>query len=266
MSATIKISRPESDFPELIVDVPSSWPHIILEPFYDVHLGHNLHSSKRFIKDVDRIAKQKYTLTWNGGDLIENSVLGSPGNWDQKKTPHAQFIDACELIQPVLPKMLFAIPGNHEARTHKVAGVDLARLLADKLELQYFTDFCFLTIRWRGNRFRGVIHHGSSGAQSAGGQRNAARKDMPWARADFYWTGHLHQSIVDHVYQTDHNQKTSRMFSRCGLVIISPSYLKYFGGYAAAKRYSPGTLGTLPVTLYENGDMAATVIAKGRRL
>ena len=89
---------------------------------------------------------------------------------------------------------------------------------------------------------------------------------MPWLRADIYWTGHLHQSIVDPVYQTDHNQTTQRIYTRQGLVIISPSYLKFFGGYAAAKRFSPGTLGTVPVKLHEDGLMSAAVYAKGRRL
>lgn len=266
MSKSIRITRPESDFPELVVEVPDSWPYIVLEPLYDVHWGHSLHASRQFIKDLERIAQQKYTLTWNGGDLIENSVIGSPGLFDQDGKPGDQFKDAKEFLEPLLPKLLFAIPGNHEARTHRVAGLDIAKLLADQLNIHYFTDYCFLTIKWKGNKFRGLIHHGSGGSQTAGGQRNAARKDMPWAKADFWWTGHLHQSMADLVFQADYNQKTDARFSRQGLVIISPSYLKYFGGYAAAKRYAPGTLGTTPVTLYPDGTIEARVRAKGRRL
>lgn len=264
--AKVRVERPKSDYPQLVVHVPSSWPYVILEPIYDAHWGHSLHASKQFLRDIERIAKSPYTLTWNGGDLIENAVLGSPGIFSQNKIPQEQFDAARELLEPLLPKMLFAIPGNHEARTARVAGFDIAKALADILDIPYFADYCFLTILWRGNRFRGLCHHGSGGAQTPGGQRNAARKDLPWAKADFHWTGHLHQSMVDLVYQADHNQKTGGMFSRQALVIISPSYLKYFGGYAAAKRYSPGTLGTVPVVLREDGRMEATVSAKGRRL
>lgn len=262
----VKIERPQSDFPELIITVPDSWPYVILEPFYDVHLGNNLHAGKQFVRDVERIANQRYTLSWNGGDLIENNVLGSPEVFAQEKPPEGQFADALDILKPVLPKMLFAITGNHEARTWRVAGFSLAKLLAEKMGLEYFPDYCFQTIVYRGNRFRCNIHHGSGAAATAGGQRNAARKDMPWSRADIYWTGHLHQCLADLVYQQEYNQRTNRLHSRQGLVIVSPSYVRYYGGYAAAKRLGPGALGTTPITLYPDGTIEARVRAKGRRL
>lgn len=266
MKPRLKIERPKSDFPELIVTVPDSWPYIILEPFYDVHIGNNLHATKQFERDVERVSKQKYTLTWNGGDLIENNVIGSPEVFSQNGPPHEQFDLAMDIVKPLLKKMLFAISGNHEARTWRTAGVDLAKLLADKMKLDYFGDYCFLTICWRGNKFRGVVHHGSGASATPGGQRNAARKDSHWTVADFYWTGHLHQSMVDVLFQQDYNQRSGRIFSRQSIVVINPSYVKYYGGYAAAKRLGPGTLGTVPVVLYEDGSMHATIKAKGRRL
>jgi hypothetical protein len=162
--------------------------------------------------------------------------------------------------------MLFAIPGNHEARTMNSAGFDIARQFATDLQIPYFSDYCFCTIRWRGNNFRICAHHGTGAAQTAGGQRNAARKDMPWTAADIYWTGHLHQPIVDLVYRTDHNQATGSMVTRQSLVIISPSYVQYFGCYAAAKRLSPGVIGLIPVTLQDDGRIDATIHAKGERL
>lgn len=262
----IQIERPESDFPELLVTIPNSWPYFKLEPFYDVHLGHHLHASKQFIRDVARVAKEPYTLTFNGGDLFENAILGSPGIFSQDATPHEQFDAGMEITHSIHSKMLFAISGNHEARTVRTAGVDLAKLLAEKMGVHYFPDYCFLSLHWRGNNFHGVIHHGSGAAQTPGAQRNAARKDMPWAKADFYWTGHLHQSNTDLVFQIDHNQRTNRIVTRQALVIINPSYLKYFGGYAAAKRYGPGTLGTVPIVFSEDGSIMAQVVARGRRL
>src|SRR2546428_380568 len=81
--------------------------------------------------------------------------------------------------------------------------------------------------------------------QPPGGQRNAARKDMPWIEADLYWTGHLHQPMVDLVARFDFDQSTNLMVPRDSLVIISPSYLLHFGGYGAAKRYAPGVTGLI---------------------
>lgn len=262
----VVIERPKSDFPELIVTVPDSWPYVILAPLYDVHHGHELHASKTFIRHLEWIAREPYLLTFNGGDLIENAVLGSPGIFSQKGPPGEQFDAAKHLLAPILPKILFGIPGNHEDRTRRVAGFDVARCLADSLGVEYFPDFCFCSIRWRGQCFRLAAHHGTGGAQTPGGQRNAARKDLNWLPADIYWTGHLHQPIADLVYRTDYNQKTGRMVTRQALVLVSPSYLLYFGGYAASKRYSPGVIGLSTVTLQADGRIDCSLHAKGKRL
>jgi len=263
---TVNIERPESEFPELIVTVPDDWPHIKLAPLYDVHLGNNLHASKTFIRHSGWIADDPYVLTFDGGDIFENAILGSPGIFSQRVIPEDQFSEAKAKLKPLVSKMLFIIPGNHEYRTFRQTGFDIARHLADILGVQYFPDYCFCTINWRGNHFRIAAHHGTGAAATPGGQRNAARKDMPWLRADIYWTGHLHQPVVDLVYQTDYDQATGRMFTRQGVVIVSPSYLQYFGGYAAAKRLAPGAIGLIPVTLQEDGRMDVEIHAKGKRL
>ena len=260
------IERPESEFPELIVTVPDKWPHIKLAPLYDVHIGHRLHASPLFKRHLSWLASEPCVLSFNGGDLFENVVEGSPGQWSQENIPDDQFAEARKVLEPVLHKMLFAIPGNHEARTFRVAGFDIARELAERCGLNYFPDYCFCTIRWRGLKFRLCAHHGTGAAASPGGQRNAARKDMPWVGADLYWTGHLHQPIADVVYRADFNQDTDRMVKRSSVVIISPSYLRYFGGYGAAKRLSPGELGLTVAELQANGNIRVMADANGARI
>ena len=260
------VEVPESEFPEIIITVPDSWPIIKLAPWYDVHKGHALHAGKLFDKHFGWLLKEPYVVSWNGGDFIENVVEGSPGMWSQRSYPGEQFDEACKSLAPIQHKLAFAIPGNHEARTMRVAGFDIAKHLADDLKVPYFSDYCFATIRWRGQRFRICAHHGTGAAATAGGQRNAARKDMPWVGADLYWTGHLHQPIADVVYRADFDQKTDRMVSRSSIVIISPSYLRYFGGYGAQKRLAPGALGLTVATLMPNGNIITEVHAKGRRL
>lgn len=262
----IRIEKPESEFPELFVYVPDAWPYVKLAPLYDVHMGHELHASTTFLRHCQWLIDEPYVLGWNGGDLIENAILGSPGIFNQRGIPQEQQDVAVEFVSPFRHKMLFAIPGNHEARTKRQTGFDISRQFADALKIPYFPDYCFCTIKWRGMNFRIAAHHGTGAAQTPGGQRNAARKDMPWISADLYWTGHLHQPLVDLVYRADFEQGTGRMVTRQSLVIISPSYLRYFGGYAAEKRYAPGALGLIPVVLQPDGRMDASIHAKGRRL
>lgn len=518
----VKIYKPESEFPELVVVVPDSWNTIQLAPLFDVHIGSGDHDAELFQRHLDWIARTPGVLSWNGGDMVENAVKDSPGasSLVQKGTPNEQLFRAAKQLAPIQHKMLFAIPGNHEDRTFNVAGLDGAEQLAEHLKLPYFPDYCvspetkiltadlrwipakdieigqalvgfdeqveafpkrgrcwrkavvtekaflkrpcyriemedgttltsssehmwvsyvgsatqwktteelyrcmkhsgrsgllkvlepweeisgydvgylaaafdgegchtqatgkkraahsltfsqkpnamlsfvkdkitslgfswgtntrtwgvetvgirgglqpqwkflgqirpkrllakfdpelagrmekvarvkirkiepigeqwvvslttstrtfvaegfashncFLTIKWRGNAFRVCVHHGSGAAQTAGAQRNAARKDMPWTSFDVIWTGHLHQPMVDVVYRTDFDQSTGQMYERSSVVIISPSYVKYFGGYAAKKRMAPGARGLIAAELNPDGRIDVSLHARGKRL
>lgn len=255
----------DSQFPELIVDIPDKWPVVKLAPLYDVHVGNKLHNKDLFRRHLKFLADDPHVICWNGGDLIENAILDSPGMFDQRMHPGEQFDVAAELLASIQHKMVFAIPGNHEARTANRTGFDIARHFADDLQIPYFPDYCFCTFRWRGHKFRGCIHHGSGAAATKGGQVNAARKDMPWVGCDFYWTGHLHIPNAEPVRRAEFDQDNDRLYWREAMVFIQPSYLDYFGGYAATKRYGPGVQGLTIAELWPNGNIQTTLHAKGKR-
>jgi hypothetical protein len=259
---------PSEDFPQMIVTIPDVWPYIKLGPLYDAHIGSPDQDAAKLERDLHWIANEPYLLTWNGGDMQENANKNSPGASVivQTKTPNEQFELALNLLKPIQPKILFSIPGNHEMRTMNDAGFSISKFLAQVLLVPYSGDYMFCSLKWRGNTFRLLAHHGSGAAQTAGAQRNAARKDMPWVCADLYWTGHLHQPMTDVVYQTEFDQKTGLMVERSAMSIISPSYVKYFGGYAATKRLAPGVRGLTVATLQEDGRIDVSMHANGKRL
>lgn len=265
-----KIQRhvPPSEFPEILVTVPDSWDSVQLAPLYDVHIGHDQHDAEKFAKHLRWIRETPNVLTWNGGDMIENANKESPGAsvFGQTMRPHGQFGSAIYKLTHIAHKMLFQLPGNHEDRT-EVAGFSISSLMSAFLSVPYFSDYCFCTLKWRGNNFRILAHHGTGAAQSAGGQRMAARKDIGWAAAfDLIWTGHLHAPLADPIYRIDFDQKTGRPYERTGLIFISPSYLKFFGSYAAKKRYTPGHRGLTAVVLRDDGRIDTQLHANGRRL
>ena len=264
----VKLHKPTSEFPELIVTVPDSWERIQLAPLYDVHLGSSSHDAPLFQHHLDWIARTPNVLSFSGGDLVENATKDSPGASVivQRGTPNEQLFRAAKTLTKIQHKLLFALPGNHEDRTFNVAGIDGAEQLAEHLQIPYFPDYAFVTLRWRGNNFRLCAHHGSGAAQTPGAQRNAARKDMPWSHFDIFWTGHLHQPMMDVVYQIDFDQQAGGTFERNAIVIISPSYVKYFGSYAAKKRYAPGQRGLGVVILNADGRIDASMHARGKRL
>jgi len=267
-SSEITRERPASEFPELIVTVPDAWESVLLAPLYDVHLGHARHDAERFARHMKWMQDTPNVLSWGGGDLIDNSSKLSVGSgvYEQVLTPQDQVVSSIVSLAGITHKMMFDVPGNHEDRT-EIMGISVSSFMSMVLEIPHFNDYCFCTIKWRGNNFRLIAHHGSGAAQTAGAQRNAARKALAWARVfDLVWTGHLHNPLVDMIYQTDFDQTTGRIFERNGVVLISPSYLKYFGTYAAKKQYSPGSRGLAVAELREDGRIDVSVHANGRRL
>lgn len=256
--------RVESETPQLIIDIPEAWESVLLAPLYDVHIGSREFDEALFLKHRDWIRDTPNVVTWNGGDLYEN--LLDPKMGHTPLSPEEQIAESLKLIAPIQHKLLFSIPGNHENRTGIVSGTSSARRLADYLKLPYFRDYCFLTVRWRGNNFRILVHHGAGGAQSAGGQRNAARKELTWAQADMLWTGHMHQPLVDVVSTRAWDQSNDTVFERDCVVVVSPSYLKYFGGYAASKRMNPGGRGLAVAALQDDGRIDVLMHARGKRL
>ena len=261
-----RVVKPKSEFPQLFVTVPDSWPSIKLAPLYDVHIGSREHDEKLFSKHRDWLATEPNVLTWNGGDMFENVTPQQGKMGHTPMSPEEQLVSAVQELAPIQHKMLFSLPGNHENRTFAASGMSASRRLADDLQLPYFPDYAFCTIFWRGNRFRLLAHHGAGGATTAGAQRNSARKELPWAKPDLLWTGHLHQPLVDIVFATEVDQKTQEVYERDLVVIISPSYLRYFGGYAAAMRLGPGMRGLSVAELQEDGRIDMNVHASGRRL
>lgn len=258
-----RITRPESEFPELIVSIPDSWDSVQLAPLYDVHIGSREFDEKLFLKHRDWIASTPNVLTWNGGDMFEN--VTDPKMGHTPLSNEEQGLRATELLAPVQHKMMFSLPGNHEDRTSKLSGMSSARRLADNLQVPYFPDYCFALLKWRGNKFRLLAHHGAGGAQTPGAQRNSARKELAWAKPDLLWTGHLHQPMVDIIYHTEYAPDGS-LYERNTVAIISPSYLKYFGGYAAKVRMGPGNRGLSVAILQPDGRIDINVHARGKRI
>jgi len=263
------LDRPESEFPELIVTAPDEWESVLLAPLYDCHIGAGGHAEELLLEHLNWIKNTENVLTFNGGDMLENATKLSVGAgvYEQDYKPDSQLAVALQRLSGIAHKMMFSLPGNHEDRTD-IMGLSMARWLAAVLQIEYFSDYCFCTIKWRGNNFRVLAHHGTGAAQTAGAQRMAARKDLAWAKPfDIFWTGHLHAPLVDPISQTDFDQASGRMVERNGLAIISPSYLKYFNSYAAKMRLPASLMrGLTVVELHENGRMDTSVHVHGKRL
>lgn len=254
--------------PCINITVPDSWPYVKIAPLYDVHLGSVEMDIQKFARDLKWLANEPYTLTWNGGDLWDNAIKASiASSFSNNANPNEQYTMALDILKTLLPKMMFGIPGNHEQRTGRVADIDVCRIMHEQLGIPYSPDYMACIVNWRGNKFRILAHHGTGASATAGAQRNAARKDISWAHGfDMYWTGHLHQPLTDTITIKTFDTQQNVPIEKEVYCIISPSYLKYFGGYAAVKRLAPGARGLTVVTCREDGRMDVENHANGVRL
>jgi len=258
--------KPLSEYPELLVTIPDELSTVELAPLYDVHIGSRELDEVLLDKHLDWIARTPNVFSWLGGDAFENKTSKEAYMGHDPISPEEQILRATEKFAKVQHKLFFSIPGNHEDRTIKQAGTSSAKRLADNLKVPFFNDYTMLTIKWRNNRFRGLCHHGAGGGQTPGSQRNAARKELVWYHPDFLWTGHLHQALTDPVKMFAIDQKTDRVYEKDALVLISPSYVKYFNGYSAKGRMTPGQRGLSVVILNDDGRLDANIHARGKRL
>lgn len=267
-SRQFQLEIPPNGHPCITVTVPDDWPYVKIVPLYDVHIGSLEMDAKKFERDLVWLAHEPYTLVWNGGDLWDNAIKPSiASSFSNDRSPNEQYSLAEEVLKFIFPKIMFGLPGNHEDRTSRYADMDVAKLLHDKVGIPYSPDYVLCTVKWRNNKIRILAHHGTGAAASPGGQRNAARKDMSWAHGfDLYWTGHLHQALVDQIEVVYYDQNSDLPVNKTVYCIASPSYLKYFGGYAAKKRLAPGARGITVVTLQEDGRLDVESHANGPRL
>jgi len=261
-----KLYKPVSEYPELLVTIPDNLETVELAPLYDVHIGSRELDEPLLDRHLDWLAHTPNVFSWLGGDAFENKTAKEAHMGHDKISPEEQILEATKKFAKVQHKLLFSIPGNHEDRTFKQSGTSSAKRLADNLKLPFFNDYTMLTIKWRGNKFRVLAHHGAGGGQTPGAQRNAARKELVWFHPDMLWTGHLHQALTDPVKMFAVDQKTDRVYEKDALVLISPSYVKYFGGYSAHARMTPSQRGLSVVILNDDGRIDANMHARGRRL
>lgn len=260
-----KRSMPRSEFPELDITIPDSIESPELAPLFDVHIGSPQHDGDLLDKHLKWISETPNVFSWDGGDVTENITDSRMGHTPTSN--EEQVYNASKKLAKIQHKLFFKLAGNHEDRTYKNSHTSTSRRIADILKVPHFGDYIFANLKWRGNNFRLLAHHGAGGGTTPGAQRNAARKELSWAyRADMIWTGHVHSPLVDIVYSLDTDQKTGRVFERSCVVIISPSYLRYHGGYASKMRLAPTPRGLSVVKLQEDGRLDVVVHARGRRI
>jgi hypothetical protein len=216
-----------------------------LFPLGDWHWG-SRQVFPRFIKqEIDTIAADPEARWCSMGDLIENAIVGSKSDVYLSTTnPEKQIEDVVALLKPIKDKGLFMIPGNHSARTMRVAGVDPDKVIADLLGLPYARYSIMASFRLaqsKGHRAVCYFHHSRGGGSTPGGKVNAASKlRLIVPSADAVFCGHSHTTNREPLTWFDAGDKG--LIRRQGYNYIIGSALTWKESYAEEKGMRPAAV------------------------
>lgn len=217
-----------------------------LYPIGDWHIG-SRQSFPRFIRElVNRIADDPEARWISMADLIENAIVGSKSDvYLAESNPEKQVEEVVALLEPIRDKCLFMIPGNHSARTMRIAGIDPDKVIADQLKIPFhrYSVLASLLFRKIGppNRVICYFHHGRGGGSTPGGKINAtARLRLIAPNADAVFAGHTHITSREPITFFDAGYKG--LLRRNVYNYTIGSALTYKESYAEEKGYRPATV------------------------
>lgn len=223
----------------------------------DIHYGNKNHDTKRFKYFMDSFYKDKDIYILGNGDFIEGATKHSVGYYDQIETIDKQVDYIVKKFKPFVDENRFIgfIRGNHEMRSLKDGGVNIAERMCNELEIKYLGDGAFLNFlvkkrnHKRGRNYGGYVTHGSSGARTRMGKMRVCEQLSYWVEADLYAYGHVHS--LDSSKGFKYIVKPNSITEKEPVFILTGHYLEYLGSYAQQKNYRPsGPAGSPKIKLH----------------
>lgn len=226
----------------------------------DVHIGQDAFNEELFLKHLELAQKNNYYLAL-GGDLAETAVNGhiESALWDQNMTPGDQIWEILKYFKDYYDRILFYTSGNHEIRTWKKCGVDIAELMASQMGCFYNRHGGYLRLNVGDQQYTGAIFHGYSGG-SANPWLEPERRWAVYHDADFIAIGHVHHlahKILPKKRIDKEGNEVRKMvhYVRTGSFLTEPDYSR-------AAMYAP-TLDGAPILFLDSKTHHIEVDARG---
>lgn len=245
--------------PYILVQLPDFEGTITIAPIFDVHYGHHAHRHEKFLAYLRWIEETENVYAILGGDLMEMALDDGRGmTYDQSVNTETQFDHMVRLLAPIAHKVIGATSGNHEERVYKRTGVDIMRLLCERLEIPYFSGPFFLAVSANTYKWNFYVQHGRGNSQTKGGKMNAANKPKRFTGLiHFFLSGHVHDLLVEPETIIIEDPINCRLVYMKQWTVIAPSMLGWENTYAYRAGYSPPATGGVSIELKDDGDYKA---------
>jgi predicted phosphodiesterase len=237
------------------VDLANDIKTLELVCLSDTHIGDPFANEQALMKQIRYVEDTPNCYAILNGDLMNNGTKSSPTDtYTEAMSPLEQMIKAVTLLKPIADKVLAITQGNHERRTAKESGVDIARLIARELHLEerYSEGMAYIFLRfgdWGGGKhhqpvsYQILVTHGTGGGKTVGSKANRLADLVAIADADLYLYGHTHQSMAyrEGFYRVNQQKNLVTLVDR--LFVNSGAFLDW-GGYAEQAQFRPAIIST----------------------
>ena len=197
----------------------------------DVHHGAKEHHYEKFNSLIEEVDSDPDARWFLNGDNIEfippNYKISQRGQLMEPDEQHLTFI---KRIEKIVDKLLFIRGGNHDmARSVNAAGVDVCKLMADRLMVPYFRMPGYSEIQINDRTWYMVSGHGKSGAKN--GDLELDKMASVYSDGDVFILGHNHQLYakpIDSVMvDGDEERLHRRWYCRGGSFLKYADYARY---------------------------------------
>ena len=194
------------------------------------------------------------------GDILDCGIKNAIGGsvYENKLTMQEQIDFAVTLLKQIADRVNEYIQRNHEYRIYKETGIDVSKIICDKLNIPYLGYSGVVTYSLNKRAYNINMFHGKAG----GGVENALRKCKEMANkvnADIYLMGHCHHKAYTTRCFKQIDSRNSTIVDTVQYFVLTGHALSYDDSYADQANLEISNKGFPIITLSNNGKKLITV-------
>ncbi len=226
---------------------------VVLVLMGDEHIGSIYYNKDEHKRILDWCYEERDPIILMG-DELETATRDSVGAgiFEQDEIVQEQF-EFCEnLYKPFADEgLLLGIHiGNHEQRVFNHSGVNLSKMLAKNLNVNYLGAGAVSYIKVGSQKYWVYTTHGNAGSRMPHTKVKSVLDIQNMIEGmDVYGMGHLHQLShhIKNVYTV--NRKKRKIEERQIHFVLTGTFLNHWGSYAHTKNMEPARIGCPKIKL-----------------